>query len=194
MTTVVSRGSADTLTTVQAYKVLIHGRSGFTGWRWPLPDDGAPGEWVLASGKPELCVNGIHACTVQQLPQWLGEELWTIELGGEIVHTDAALVASEGRLLGRVDAWGAPARTAFGRDCARRAREAAIEGPSGSQLLAAVDQLAAAGRAGPAGYWAAVLAGERASATRTGSAYDAAFAQERTAQARWLEAELGTLD
>jgi hypothetical protein len=61
-------------------------------------------------------------------------------------------------------------------------------------LLAAVDQLAAAGRAGPAGYWAAVLAGERASATRTGPAYDAAFAEERATQARWLEAELGALD
>jgi hypothetical protein len=177
---------------VRAYKVLIDGRSRFTGWRWPLPDHGAPGEWVVASGTPELCVNGIHACTVDQLPQWLGEELWTIELAGEIVPTDAALVASKGRLLARVEAWSAAARTAFGKDCARRAHEAAIEEPSSSsQLLAVVDQLAAAGRAGPAGYWAAVLAGERAAATRTGPEYDAAFAQERAAQARWLEANLG---
>jgi hypothetical protein len=80
---------------VRAYKVLIDGRSGFTGWRWPLPDGDGPGEWVLASGTPELCVSGIHACTVDQLPQWLGEELWTIELAGEIVHSDAALVASK---------------------------------------------------------------------------------------------------
>ncbi|MGZ4184812.1 MAG: hypothetical protein ACXVFQ_10070 [Solirubrobacteraceae bacterium] len=180
---------------MRAYKVLIDGRSGFTGWRWPLPDDGAPGDWVVASGTPELCVNGIHACTVHQLPQWLGEELWTIELAGEIVRTDAALVASKGRLLARVEAWSGTARTAFGQDCARRAHEAAIEGPSSSsQLLAAVNQLAAGGRAGPAGYWAAVLAGERASATRTGPKYDAAFAQERAAQARWLETELGALD
>jgi hypothetical protein len=179
---------------VRAYKVLIDGRSGFTGWRWPLPADDGPGEWVVASGTPELCVRGIHACTVDQLPQWLGEELWTIELAGEIVHSDAALVASKGRLLARVEAWSAKARTAFGEDCARRARENAIDGPASTPLLAAVDQLAATGRAGPAGYWAAVLAGERTSGTRTGSAYDAAFAEERAAQARWLEAELGTLD
>jgi hypothetical protein len=179
---------------VRAYKVLIDGRSGFTGSRWPLPAGGGPGEWVAVSGRLELCVNGIHACTVHQLPQWLGEQLWTIELDGEIVHTDAALVASRGRLLGRVETWDATARAAFGQDCARRARETASEGPSSSPLLDAVNQLAAAGRAGPAGYWAAVLAGERASARRTGSAYDAAFAQERAAQARWLEAELGTLD
>jgi hypothetical protein len=178
---------------VRAYKVLIDGRSGFTGWRWPLPDDGVPGEWVLASGAPELCVSGIHACTVHQLPQWLGEQLWTIELAGEIVQTDAALVAAKGRLLARVEAWSATARTAFGEDCARRARENAIDGPASTPLLTAVNQLAAAGRAGPAGYWAAVLAGERASTTRTGPAYDAAFAQERAAQARWLEAELGAL-
>jgi hypothetical protein len=179
---------------VRAYKVLIDGRSGFTGWRWPLPDDGGPGEWVVASGSPELCFNGIHACTVDQLPQWLGEELWTIELGGEVVRTAAALVASKGRLLGRVEAWGATAQAAFGQDCAQRAHQAAIEGPSSSPLLAAVNQLAAAGRAGPAGYWAAVLAGERASARRSGPAYDAAFAEERAAQGRWLATELGALD
>ena len=126
---------------MRAYKVLIDGRSGFTGWRWPLPDDGGPGEWVVASGTPKLCVSGIHACTVHQLPQWLGEELWTIELAGEIVRTDAALVASEGRLLARVEAWSAAARTAFGQDCAWRARENAIDGPASTPLLAAVNQL-----------------------------------------------------
>ena len=178
---------------MRAYKVLIDGRSGFTGSRWPLPDGGGPGEWVVASGRLELCVNGIHACTVDQLPQWLGEELWTIELGGEIVRADPALVASKGRLLGRVEAWGATAQAAFGQDCARRAGEASIAGPSRGPLLDAVNRLAQAGRAGPAGYWAAVLAGERASASRAGSAYDAAFAQERAAQARWLDAELGAL-
>jgi hypothetical protein len=179
---------------VRAYKVLIEGRSGFTGWRWPLPRDGAPGEWVVASGRLELCVNGIHACTINQLPQWLGEELWTIELDGEIVRADAALVASRARLLGRVEGWGDATRTAFGRDCARRALGAAIDGQSSGVLLGAIDRFVAAGRAGPAGYWSAVLAGERAAGRRSGSDYDAAFAEERAAQGRWLEAALGSLD
>ena len=107
---------------VRAYKVLIDGRSGFTGWRWPLPTGDEPGEWVSATGPLELCVNGVHACTVEQLAQWIGEELWTIELGGEILEAEAALVAARGRLLGRVAAWDQAAREEV-RTSVRPARE-----------------------------------------------------------------------
>jgi hypothetical protein len=179
---------------VRAYKVLSDGRSGFTGWRWSLPENGRPGDWVVVTGRVELCVNGVHACTVHQLAQWLGEELWTIELEGEIVRTDAALVASRARLLARVETWDEATRSAFGHDCARRAHEAATDRTTDGSLLEAVDRFADTGRAGPAGYWAAVLAGERAYGGRSGPDYDAAFAEERTAQGRWLAAELGALD
>ena len=100
---------------MRAYKVLIDGRSGFTGYRWPLPTAGAPGDWVTATGPLELCGNGVHACTVGQLAQWIGEELWTIELGGEILEAEAALVAARGRLLGPVAAWDQAAGRHLGR-------------------------------------------------------------------------------
>lgn len=31
---------------MRAYKVLRDGRSEFTGWRWPLPEEERPGEWI----------------------------------------------------------------------------------------------------------------------------------------------------
>ena len=102
---------------MHAYKVLRDGRSEFTGWRWPLPDADEPGAWVHATGPIGLCVNGIHASTPEQLPHWLGTELWEIELGGDILEDEAALVASQGRLLRRVDAWDEPMRGRFAEMC-----------------------------------------------------------------------------
>ena len=63
--------------------------------------------------------------------------------------------------------------------------------PASTPLLEAINRFATAGRAGPAGYWAAVLAGERVAGRRSGPDYDTAFARERAAQAAWLESELG---
>lgn len=120
---------------MRAYKVLIDGRSGFTGYRWPQPAGDEPGEWVSATGPLELCVNGVHACTVGQLAQWIGEELWTVELGGQILETEPAIVASQGRLLGRVAAWDEAGRTAFAEACARRAHATAADEHERAALL-----------------------------------------------------------
>lgn len=134
-----------------------------------------------------LCVNGVHACTLAQLPQWLGDELWEIELGGEILDTDAALVAERGRLLAPVAGWALDARKAFAADCAERAQPRAGGFDGGAELLAIVERSVDGGRAGPAGYWSAVIAGESVAGRREGPEYDAEFARERTAQAEWLE-------
>lgn len=175
---------------MRAYKVLSDGRSEFTGSRWPLPVGESPGEWLHADGPPQLCVNGIHACTADQLPQWLGAEVWEVELAGEIVTTEAALVASRARLVRRVARWDAESQKRFARDCAARAAAAARDYPDGGEIAAAVERFAERGQAAAAGYWTAVLAGESCAGRRCGAEYDGAFAQERTAQARWIAAEL----
>jgi hypothetical protein len=174
-----------------AYKVLSDGRSRFTGWRWPLPDGNGPGAWVQASGPLRLAANGVHACTVAQLPQWLGPEMWRIELDGEIVETEPAVLAASGRLLARVSEWDHEAHVAFGRACAERARSLSPDVPDGEQALEKIERFAGLGRAAPSGYWTAVLAGERAGGRRSGPEYDAAFAHERATQAAWLQSELG---
>ena len=175
---------------MRAYKVLTGGCSTFTGWRWPLPTPDAPGEWVQASGPIALCQNGVHASTVDQLPQWLGAELWEIELAGDIVEADPALVAGRGRLLRRVETWNGEAQAAFAGACATRARDAGASGAA-AVLLQTIETMAARGLAAAAGYWSGVLASERATGRRSGADYDAAFARERSMQAQWLRSELG---
>jgi hypothetical protein len=174
-----------------AYKVLSDGRSRFSGWSWPLPEGEQPGEWVQSSGPLKLAGNGIHACTVAQLPQWLGAELWRIELDGEIVETEPALLAARGRLLAPVAQWDHEAHVAFATACAVRARLISAEVPDGEQAMEKIERFARLGRAAATAYWCAVLAGQRAGGRRSGPEYDDAFARERGAQAGWLRSELG---
>jgi hypothetical protein len=104
---------------VIAYKCLRKGAVGpFSGFRWPQPTPDAPGPWV--DSQPSRCASGIHACTPEQLPYWLNWELWQVELAGEIVEGETKVVASRGRLLTRVDVWGAELQDAFGRACSER--------------------------------------------------------------------------
>ncbi len=96
----------------------------FTGFPWPLPADGNPGAWVEASGPATVCEAGVHACRPDQLPHWLGPELWEVELAGELVQSPYKIVAGRGRLLARVPGWPGAAR-AFAEDCSARVRELA---------------------------------------------------------------------
>ncbi|MEY2442737.1 MAG: hypothetical protein QOJ46_2163 [bacterium] len=107
------------------------GASVFTGFQWPLPVDGAPGEWVRISDGVDLCVAGIHACRPDQVPHWLGPELWRIELDGDVVESAHKLVAPAGRLVARVEGWPRAERD-FAEDCAARVRQLAA-----GELLAA---------------------------------------------------------
>jgi hypothetical protein len=125
---------------VKAYKFLLPGRIAlFSGIEWP--EDA----WVEAEGPVEPCRRGVHACRVEELPYWLADELWVIELDGEILPDELKLVAARGRLVERVEAWDEQAQREFREACARRAamhaadelREAELE-----DLAAAVEAAA----------------------------------------------------
>ena len=92
----------------------------FSRLAWPLPEDGEPGAWVEA--EPHACASGIHACLANNLPYWLTDHLWTIELD-EVQQAEHKLVARRGRLLGRVRSWDDEAMRDFAVDCAARAEE-----------------------------------------------------------------------
>jgi hypothetical protein len=174
-----------------AYKFLDTGRSPFTGWRWATPAGGQPGSWLEVSGKLELCVNGLHACTVAQLAPWITTELWVVELAGEIVARELALVASRARLVEPVLAWDEAARVRFAEDCAARAGLLDTDRETAAPLAQAIVAMAGGGgRAAAAAYWSAVLAGESAAGQRSGPGYERAFAAERATQSEWLAAEL----
>jgi hypothetical protein len=108
---------------VIAYKFLRPGAVGpFSGFRWPRP-----GRWVEASGAPLRCRRGVHACQVEHLPWWLADELWEVELAGEVVAYPHKLAAPRGRLVRRVDRWTAAASRDYVHACAWRARDRAVE-------------------------------------------------------------------
>jgi hypothetical protein len=84
-----------------AYKFLQAQRvSPFSGFKWQ------PDEWVRVDGPLVPCQSGVHACNTDQLAYWLMDELWAIELAGEIQVDELQLVAERGRLAGRIDSFG----------------------------------------------------------------------------------------
>jgi hypothetical protein len=119
---------------MRAYKFTCRGAVGaFSGVAWP-----ASGAWIEATGE-ELCRSAVHACRVEDLPWWLDEELWEVELddlGGAGRHK---LTARRGRLVRRVDAWDMDAARAFAEACTWRAHRRALEaadGPAAETLAA----------------------------------------------------------
>jgi hypothetical protein len=160
-----------------AYKFLTTGAVGrFTGFGW------AAGSWVEAASA-DPCRAGIHACRVRDLPIWLDDELWEIELAGDVVAGDRKIVATRGRLTKRIDRWTPELAREFGRSCAQRTRRRVGFLPSLSGFVLDVERFVAQDRIAIAGFAAA-----RAAELRDGPT---AYAAERTWQAMWLADRLG---
>ncbi|MDQ6616406.1 MAG: zf-HC2 domain-containing protein [Actinomycetota bacterium] len=100
----------------RAYKFLRKGRvSPFSGHVWGSG-------WLEVDGETSLCQNGVHACRASQLPFWLDDELWVIELD-RVEHADEKkVVARAGCLVRQVEAWTPAAARTLARACALRAR------------------------------------------------------------------------
>jgi hypothetical protein len=155
-----------------AYKFLTTGGVGrFTGFGWTA------GSWVEAEAV-DPCRAGIHACRARDLPIWLDDELWEIELAGDVVAGDRKLVATRGRLTKQIARWTPALSREFGRFCARRTRERVGFVPFLSGFVFDVERFVAQDRIAIAGFAAA-----RAAELRDGPV---AYEAERTAQASWL--------
>jgi len=112
---------------VEAFKFLdLDGTAVLTGYAWPLPSGSSPGPWVDA---PEArpCHIGVHGCMAEHLAYWLGEELWVLELDGEIVHGRHKVAARRGRIVRRVDAWRAEVAADLCGAMALRGRDVTVE-------------------------------------------------------------------
>jgi hypothetical protein len=200
---------------VIAYKFLRQGRTGrFSAFAWP-----EPGVWVRADGPIDRCVRGIHACRPRDLPWWLADELWEVELGGEIRIDEHKLVASAGVLRARIDGWTSTCARQYGEACAWRSRDRVAEAltrigdpraAEGLRGCATLDELLATVRGladdVPSARISLAIAGDGALSALAGtpatSAYIAAhaakrlegpsgFAAERAWQSRWLVERLG---
>ena len=70
-------------------------------------------------GELVACENGYHFCTIEQLPQWLDEEIYEIEVDGEILECDNKSVARSIRLVKKLN-WNEKKARLFAADCAER--------------------------------------------------------------------------
>jgi len=110
------------------YKVLDkHGCSCHGGdAEWSLPqrnEDGSwtPGEWMPpVKGELVPCLNGYHVVSIEQLPMWLGERIFEVEVGDEIVHADDKSVVRTCRLTRECTGWNERTARLFACDCAER--------------------------------------------------------------------------
>jgi hypothetical protein len=106
-----------------AYKFLRSGRIGpFSAFQWP-----APGVWVHAAPDLVACKRGIHACRPTDLPWWLADELWEIELDGDVQSDEHKIIAPAGRLRSQVEAWTAACAQEYADACAWRGQERAVQ-------------------------------------------------------------------
>jgi hypothetical protein len=106
-----------------AYKFLRSGRTGpFSAFQWP-----EPGVWVHAARDVAACRHGIHACRPSDLPWWLADELWEIELDGHVQAEEHKIIAPAGRLRGQIEGWTPACAQEYAEACAWRAHERAVE-------------------------------------------------------------------
>ena len=157
-----------------AYKFLASGRvAQFSGREWP--EEG----WVEAEQPLVPCRSGVHACRLEDLPYWLGPELWEVELDGKVLAGELKLVAERGRLRRPIEEWDEAARSAFADECVRRVakhaadelRDAGLEDEAAA--LAAAPDLDAIAAAADAAAKAAEAAGARVAERLAGYASDA---------------------
>ena len=181
---------------MRAYKFLALDAVGrFSEFRWPLPAGREPGVWVEADAELDVCRHGIHACRADQLLDWIDDELWEIELGGELVESDTMLVAQRGRLLRRVDAWDGGAAHEFADVCVWRARDHALRSLRRVGLTRSSERLVGAVELGElqAGAVSALERSDGAAAELSGLAADAVSLAQGRRPEMWDPAEPAVL-
>jgi hypothetical protein len=166
-------------------------RGSISGFEWPTPAAGAPGAWIQTATPLVLCERGVHACGPHQLAHWLDEQLWVVELAGELQHATHAVLASHARLVRRVDAWSSESAARFARAAYDHAQELASAdaqfGASVAPHLSTRDYHVPRGNTALAAYCSAMAVARLSGRDHFDqAAYDA----ERAWQSEWLVREL----
>jgi hypothetical protein len=129
---------------MRAFKFLSKGAIGrFSDFAWPQPERDEHGAWV-SGGLPELCLVGVHACRLTDLTEWIDDELWEIELDGEIREELSMVVGERGRLVRRVDEWDSSCAEEFTQACIWRARATTVRALRRDAVDSEADRLEAA--------------------------------------------------
>jgi hypothetical protein len=110
---------------VRAFAFLAEGAvAPLAGFAWPTPKGDRDGPWVDTDTAPSEALRG---CRIGDLPYWLDDELWSIELDGALEERDHVVLAERARLLGRIETWSDPLAWEFTDACARRAADRAAD-------------------------------------------------------------------
>ena len=176
-----------------AWKFTREGAVGpFSGIAWP-----DAGTWLCVEGDAVVaCRNAVHACTIEDLPLWLDDELWRVELSDPVLRSHGKLAASAGRLLDRVKPWNASSAAEYADACVERAATGAARligetAAVATGLVVDADECAHRARR-EASSAPTMAAGAALCAARVaGLAGSAGIAAERAWQARWLADRLG---
>ena len=111
-----------------------------SGVRWSVPDGRGPGAWLEAGAGSRL-----RGYPADQLLWWLDQQLWEVELAGDVQETNRSVLGTRGRLLAPVDAWTPDVACELTTDCALRLRERAVVALEADGRRAAAADLGAAG-------------------------------------------------
>jgi hypothetical protein len=87
--------------------------SPFTGHVWVRDEWGTVRE-------SRICHSGFHACRVADLPYWLNEELWQIELAPPVSQAEHKVVATRAMAVSKVESWTSEMAVELALACARR--------------------------------------------------------------------------
>jgi hypothetical protein len=175
--------------TSRAYKFLAKDGTGpLSGFKWPGPQDAAPGTWVEAEGPLVLCHRGVHVCRPVDLPYWLHDELWETEVEGDDLDGIDCLVVRRARLVRRIDGWHLGGAARFAEACvehATRQVDATVES-AGTAARGCLEDAAQSARSGYPAFaaFAAAFAVARSSGGPAGD--EASYRRERAWQADWL--------
>jgi len=87
-----------------------------------LPADGRPGKWLPEiDGELEICENGYHGCTSENLIEWLNAQLFEIEYMGKPENYDNKVNGRQIRFLRKIETWNERNARLFAVWCAREA-------------------------------------------------------------------------
>ena len=87
-----------------------------------LPADGRPGKWLPEiDGELEICENGYHGCTSENLIEWLNAQLFEIEYMGKPEEYDNKVNGRQIRFLRKIETWNERNARLFAVWCAREA-------------------------------------------------------------------------
>ncbi len=179
---------------MKRFKVLDPGgkcRNGGSG-SWHLPKGARPGKW-MPKVPVEPCASGYHVCSIVQLLEWLGPEVWIVEVRGKSAKESDKSVHEQGRILAPTY-WNETNARLFAADCAEQTLvefEKHYPNDMRPREAIAVARRFAVGKASPEELSAAGSAAGSAARSAAGSAAgSAARSAARKWQARRLRSYL----